>query len=127
MEKSILKSTKKILGIEENYTAFDLDITTHINSSLSTLTQVGIGPLGGFSIEDAEAVWEDLSLPQEQLSMVRTYIFLKVRMLFDPPTTSFHIQAMEEQIKEHLYRLSYYREENVLSPFPGSSQYGVCL
>lgn len=47
MEKSILKSTKKILGIEENYTAFDLDITTHINSSLSTLTQVGIGPLGG--------------------------------------------------------------------------------
>jgi hypothetical protein len=110
MENSILISTKKILGIDENYTVFDLDIITHINSSLSIVCQLGIGPTEGLAIEDEFADWNDLGIPQNQLSMVRTYVFLRVRMLFDPPTTSFLIEAMENQIKEHENRLSYYRE-----------------
>lgn len=110
MESRILTSTKKILGVGANYTAFDLDIITHINDVFSSLNQLGIGPLGGFAIEDDSAVWEDLELPLNQLNMVKTYVFLKVRMLFDPPTTSFLIDAMNNQIREHEWRLSIFRE-----------------
>lgn len=111
MEPSILTSTKKILGLSEDYTAFDLDVITHINTAFSVLNQLGIGPALGFAIEDKSAVWSDLALPQNQLSMVRTYIYLKVRMLFDPPNTSFLIEAMNNQIQEHEWRLSTFREE----------------
>lgn len=109
MEESILTGTKKILGIAEDYTAFDHDVITHINSTIGILNQLGIGP-AGFGIEDAEATWEDLDLDESMTGMVRTYVYLKVRLLFDPPTTSFLIQAMNEQIKEHEYRLSLARE-----------------
>jgi hypothetical protein len=113
MENSILLSTKKILGIAPDYTVFDLDIITHINSSLSIVNQLGIGPSGSMAIEDESAEWDDLDIPQNQLSLVRTYIFLRVRMLFDPPGTSFLIDAMTKQIQEHEYRLSYFREATV--------------
>lgn len=116
MENSILKSTKKVLGLDESYTAFDLDITTHINSTLSILNQIGVGPAVAFVVEDAEAKWEDLSLPPDQLSMVRSYVYLKVRMLFDPPTTSFLIDAVKSQIEEHEQRLSYLRESQLVLP-----------
>lgn len=110
MEQSILTSTKKILGVSETYTAFDLDIITHINSTFSTLNQLGIGPVDGFMIEDDSAEWADLELPENQLHMVKSYIFLRVRMLFDPPTTSFLIEAMVNQIEQHEWRLSLFRE-----------------
>lgn len=113
MENSILTSTKKILGLAAEYTAFDLDVITHINTALSVLNQLGVGPAAGFVIEDQTPVWDDLGLPQNQLNMVRTYIYLKVRMLFDPPTTSFLIDAMNKQIEEHEWRLSVFREELV--------------
>lgn len=116
MEESILNSTKKILDISEGYTAFDLDIITHINSTFSILNQLGIGPVDGFMIDGAEKQWAELGLPQKQLNMVRTYMFLKVRALFDPPTTSYLIEAMNKQIEEHEHRLSWFREE--LVPFP---------
>jgi hypothetical protein len=118
MESSILISTKKILGVAANYTAFDLDIITHINSAFSILNQLGVGPVMGFAIEDDAAVWADLALPQNQLSMVRTYIFIKARMLFDPPTTSFLIEAMNKQIEEHEWRLTIFREELLPLPQP---------
>lgn len=111
MEQSILTSTKKILGVAEDYTVFDLDIITHINSVFSTLNQLGVGSVDGIMIEDDEMTWEDLDeIPSEQLNMVKTYVYLKVRMLFDPPSTSFHIAAMENQIKEHEWRLNTFRE-----------------
>jgi len=113
MENSILLSTKKILGIAPDYTVFDLDIITHINSSLSIVSQLGVGPMGSMAIEDESTEWDDLDIPQNQLSLVRTYIFLRVRMLFDPPGTSFLIDAMTKQIQEHEYRLSYFREATV--------------
>ncbi len=113
MESSILTSTKKILGIAANYTAFDLDILTHINTALAILDQLGIGPVGGFYIEDDSSEWTELAIPQNQLSLVRTYIFLKVRMLFDPPTTSYLIEASKNQIDQLEWRLSIFREELV--------------
>lgn len=110
MEQSVLTSTKKILGISETYTAFDLDIITHINSSFSSLNQLGIGPIVGFMIEDSSALWSSLEVPMNQLNMIKTYIFLKTRLSFDPPTTSFMIKAMEDQILEQEWRLSLFRE-----------------
>jgi len=117
MENSILTSTKKILGLGETYTPFDLDVITHINSALSNLQQLGIGPAVGLAIEDNTVLWDALALPTNQLSMVKTYIFMKTRMLFDPPSTSFLIQAMKDEILEHEVRLSLLREGNLI-PVP---------
>lgn len=110
MEQSILTSTKKVLGIAADYTAFDLDIITHINAVFSTLTQLGVGPAAGFMIEDADAEWYDYIEDDIQLNTVKSYVFLKVRQLFDPPTTSYLIAAMEKQIQEFEWRLNVNRE-----------------
>ena len=110
MENSILISTKKVLGISEDYTVFDLDIITHINATFSLLNQLGLGQIDGFFIEDETAEWEDFEVPPNQLNLVRTYVILKVRMLFDPPATGFLITAMENQIKEYEWRLNVFRE-----------------
>ena len=110
MEASILKSTKKILGLDQEYTAFDLDVITHINAAFSILDQLGVGPLGGFSIEDDQTEWIEYPVPPNQLHLIKTYIYLKVRLLFDPPSTSFLINAYEEQLKEYEWRLNVMRE-----------------
>lgn len=111
MENSILISTKKILGIAADYTAFDLDIITHINTAFSTLTQLGVGPAEGFMIEDDVAVWTDFIVDDLQYNSVKSYVFLRVRQLFDPPTTSYLIAAFDQQIKELEWRLNVHREE----------------
>lgn len=111
MESSILTSTKKVLGIAEAYTAYDLDILTHINSTFATLAQLGVGPAEGFFIEDASTGWDEYPVPADQLNMVRSYVFLKVRMVFDPPTTSFVLDSHDRQIKEFEWRLNVAREE----------------
>ncbi len=112
METSILIGTKKILGLAEDYTAFDHDVTTHINAAFSTLTQLGVGPAAGFMIEDETAVWNDFVDDTDfQFNSVKTYVYLRVRMLFDPPATSFVIAALNEQIKELEWRLNVHREE----------------
>lgn len=115
METSILTSTKKILGIASDYTAFDLDIITHINSAFATITQLGVGASSGFEIEDAVSKWEDfISNNTKLVNMCKTYVYLKVRYLFDPPVTSFHLTAMKEQIAEMEWRLNQFREELVI-------------
>lgn len=111
METSILKSTKKILGLAEDYTVFDLDVITHINSAFSTLTQLGVGPVEGFMIEDETADWSDFILDDLQYNSIKTYVYLRVRQLFDPPTTSYLIAAFNDQIKELEWRLNVHREE----------------
>lgn len=113
MEQSILTGTKKILGLAEEYAAFDHDIMTHINSTFSILNQLGVGPDAGFGIEDDTATWSDLGVDERLTQMIRTYVFLKVRLLFDPPATQFLIEAMNKQIEEHEIRLTYFREEYV--------------
>jgi hypothetical protein len=111
MEQSILISTKKILGIAEEYTVFDLDIITHINSAFSTLTQLGVGPAQGFMINDETEKWDDFIEDDLQYNSVKSYVFLKTKQLFDPPTTSYLITATEKQIEELEWRLNVHREE----------------
>lgn len=110
MENSILKSTKKMLGIADDYTVFDHDIITHINTAFTTLTQLGVGPDEGFMIEDDRALWEDFIEDDLQYNSVKSYVFLRVRMLFDAPTTSYLISAANEQIRELEWRLNVHRE-----------------
>jgi hypothetical protein len=110
MEESILKSTKKILGLAEDYIPFDLDVITHINAAFSILNQIGVGPVEGFAIEDDSALWSDYAVPLNQLTLVKTYVYLKVRSLFDPPSTSYLITAVNDQIKEYEWRLNTFRE-----------------
>lgn len=118
MESSILKSTKKMLGLDFDYTAFDEDVIICINSAFASLNQLGVGPQSGFYIEDETRVWEDFMVNGPQLNLVKTFIFLKVRMMFDPPATSFAITAMESQIREHEWRLNTMREDDVVGPLP---------
>ena len=110
METSILNSVKKILGISEDYTAFDIDIITHINSVFSIITQMGIGPSEGFFIDDALSEWSDFTSSSTLYNMVRSYMYLRVRILFDPPNNSFFLTTMEKQIQEYEWRLSTSRE-----------------
>lgn len=111
MEDRILASTKKVLGVPEDYTAFDLDIMTHINAAFSVLTQLGVGPAEGFFIDGEDPVWSDFITDPITLNMVKTYVYLKTRILFDPPTTSFLIEALNKQIAEYETRISYQRED----------------
>lgn len=105
MEDSILKSTKKVLNVPPDYDAFDQDIITYINSAFVVVHQLGVGPHTTFSIEDESAEWDDLNVPENQLGLLKSYIALKVRMLFDPPNTSFVIEALNNMIQEHEHRL----------------------
>src|SRR3954454_21041435 len=111
MEQSILKSTKKILGIGPDDTSFDLDIITHINTEFSTLTDLGVGPEAGFVIEDESAEW-DSYLPDDlvKLSKVKTCVYLRTRLLFDPPTSSYLLEAVKGQLQEAEWRLNTNRE-----------------
>lgn len=106
MVDSILDSVKKNLGIDSEYDVFDADIITHINSTFLTLGQIGVGPTTGFMIEDSDPVWDDFLGKDSRLNAVKTYIYLKVRLIFDPPATSFHIAAIEKQIAELEWRLN---------------------
>lgn len=113
MNNSILNSTKKILGLDYSYTPFDADVITHINAVFSVLNQLGVGPVDGFYIEDSDENWDSYLIPTNQLNLVKTYMFLRVRMLFDPPGTSYLIDAMNNQIKEYEWRLSSLREDTI--------------
>lgn len=111
MEESILKSTKKVLGLADNYSVFDEDVLMYINSAFATLTQLGVGPTTGFHILDDTVTWADFYADDARMNSVKSYIYLKVRQLFDPPQTSYLINAMERQITELEWRLNAYREE----------------
>lgn len=110
METSILNSIKKILGLAPDYTVFDVDIILHINSVFTTLTQLGIGPGEGFMIEDDSATWGQFIADDVELNSVKTYVFLRIKMLFDPPQTSYLISAANDQIRELEWRLNVHRE-----------------
>lgn len=112
MEQSILLSTKKILGLPADYTVFDHDVITHINTAFSILTQLGVGPINGYMIEGAEEMWDEFLPPLDpQYNSVKTYVYLKVRQLFDPPQTSYLISAVDNQVRELEWRLNVHREE----------------
>lgn len=105
--ESILTSIKKMLGIEENYTHFDADLVMHINSVFFILTQMGVGPSSGFTIQDKSGTWNAfLQGDPTKLALVKSYIFLKVRLLFDPPQSSFAVESINRQISEFEWRLN---------------------
>lgn len=105
--ESILTSIKKLLGIVEEYEHFDVDIIMHINSAFSVLTQLGVGPEEGFRIEDASTEWSDFLYDDPRLEMVRTYVYLKVKQVFDSNSSSSAvIEAINRQIQELEWRIN---------------------
>ena len=105
--ESILTSIKRLLGIAEEYEHFDNDIIMHINSVFMILTQLGVGPSKGFVITDSSASWDDF-LPEggEKLQAVKTYMYMKVRLMFDPPTSSAVMESMNRMVSEFEWRLN---------------------
>lgn len=103
-KNSILTSIKKLLGITESCTDFDTDIIMHINTVLMTLNQLGVGT-EGFQIEDKNAVWSEFVDPNK-LAATKSYVHLRVKLLFDPPLNSAIIEAIKESIKELEWRLN---------------------
>lgn len=108
MEESILISIKKMLGIDESYKAFDLDVMIHINSVLMILTQLGVGPAEGFAIEDDSATWGDFIEEKDmnRFNSTKTFMYLKVKLLFDPPTSSATIESFNRLASEIEWRLN---------------------
>lgn len=105
-EDSILLSIKKLLGVGTEYEVFDTDIVIYINSALSTLTQMGVGPTEGFKIKDENDKWDDFVPEDPRFESIKTYVYLKVKLLFDPPYSSSILESIKETIKEHEWRLN---------------------
>lgn len=105
MSSSILNDVKHTLGLLPEQTAFDLDIMLHTNSVLATLTQLGVGPVEGYMIEGPNNEWDEF-ISDPRLNAVKSYIFLKVKLMFDPPGTGFVVTSMERQITELEYRIN---------------------
>ena len=109
--ESILTSVKKSLGIAEDYTQFDADIIMHINSVFMVLTQLGVGPENGFAIEDKSSIWPDF-IPDAtdstvvKIEAVKSYVYLRVKLLFDPPLSATVIESMNRQISEFEWRIN---------------------
>lgn len=116
MTDSILESIKKTLNLDPSDDSFDIDIKIHINSVFLTLEQLGVGPVGGFSIDGNTETWANyLGTTDKNLSAVKSYVYLRVRLLFDPPATSFAIQSFEKQINELEFRLNAHAERSTMA------------
>jgi hypothetical protein len=102
---SILNTIKQTLGLEADDTSFDIDVLLFTNSVFSHLTQIGVGPTDGFQIEDSSVTWDAFLANDKRINNVKAFVHLKVRLLFDPPATSFAIAAMEAQAKEIEFRI----------------------
>lgn len=103
---SILETVKKLLGLVKEYDSFDADIIVHINTVFSTLTQMGIGPVDGFSISGYSQEWSTfITSSALKTQQIKSYVFLKVKMLFDPPSNLNVLNAMNRNLAELEYRL----------------------
>lgn len=108
MADSILDDVKHVLGIEPEYTQFDIDILMHINSVFAVIHQIGAGPQTEvFAIEDKTQTWADFIGDKTQINFVKSYVCAKVKLMFDPPNSSFGLSALQETIKEYESRLNY--------------------
>lgn len=106
MNDSILTSIKKLLGIHEDDESFDADIMVHINTVFMILNQLGVGPKSGFRIQDASTTWDEYITDEDDLDSVKTYIYLKVKLIFDPSASSVVTQAIKENIAELEWRIN---------------------
>lgn len=103
---SVLTTVKQMLGITKDYTAFDIDIIVHINSAFMTLNQLGVGPEEGFTISGDKEAWNSFTRDPKLLEMSKLYVFYKTRLGFDPPTSSFVVEAIKNSIRELEWRLN---------------------
>lgn len=118
---SILSSTKDALGLMDEDVSFDHTIILFINSKLADIHQLGIGPEDGLIITDKTAKWSDLIGDEKRYESVKAYMYLSVRMLFDPPTIGYVITAMKEQLDKMEYRINRARED-IVNPIPPKDQ-----
>ena len=105
---SILKTIKKMLNVHEDDNSFDTDIITLINSTFVTLHQIGVGPIRGFAITGDSETWDEFIPDADDISInsVKTYIYLKVRLVFDPPSSSSVMEAINKNVNELEWRLN---------------------
>lgn len=111
--ESILTSIKKLLGIHDEDDAFDTDIILHINSVLMILTDIGVGPTEGFAIADKNDTWEEFLGAGINYEAAKTYVYLKLKPVFDPPQSSAALEAINNQAKEYEWRLNVRAESEV--------------
>ena len=110
---SILTTVKKLIGITEDYTHFDQDIIVHINSAFSTLNQLGVGPENGFRIFGSEETWDGFSSDPILIEWVKTYVYLKTRLIFDSSSmSSYVLESIKQTISELEFRMNVYSENN---------------
>lgn len=118
---SILYSTKKVLGLNWDYTAFDTDVIIHINTALSDLVDIGVGPAEGFAISDESATWDDFLGDNLHYEPAKTFVWLKTKTFFDPPEGRYAIAATDGQLAQMLWRLGVNRENaEWINPNPAS-------
>ena len=122
MEESILTSIKKLLGIAEEYTQFDTDLIIHINTVLSVLGQIGVGSENRQSIIDKNATWESVIGTESKLDMVKSYVYLKVKLLFDPPQSSAVMDAINRNIGELEWRISVETDPEIPNDTAGNEE-----
>lgn len=109
--ESILLSIKKMLGLDKDYDVFDPELIIHINTVFGTLHQLSVGPEDQFRISGDSEVWSDFTTDGEQTDEVKSYIYLRVRLLFDPPSSSFVLSSFKEQLQELEWRLNVKADE----------------
>lgn len=113
MEKSILVTIKKLLGLSNENTDFDQDVIAHINTVFMVLHQLGVGPNEGFTIKDTKSKWSDYVDDDANLEAIKTYIYLKVKIVFDPPSNGATMEALQNSIQEYEWRLNVQTESEV--------------
>jgi hypothetical protein len=112
--ESILNSIKKLHGISAADTSFDPDIIIHINSALMVLNQIGVGPSNGFFIGDSTTTWHDYVPDDIIVEAVKTFVYIKVRLVFDPPASPTVVEALRESAREYEWRINHWAEQNTL-------------
>lgn len=115
---SILDDTKKVLGLESEYTPFDTDLIMHINSVFSDLHQLGVGPEPGYAIASKDETWDGFLADDLRLNNVKSYVYLRVRMLFDPPSIGYVLTAKEKEIEKAEWRVTVAADEIKNPPKP---------
>ena len=105
MEESILKTIKQLIGCPDDFEQFDLDLIVHINLAFAILTQLGVGPKEGYRITGQDNVWSEFEDDAQKLSLIKDYVYIKTRLLFDPPTSGSLMDSLKEQLKEMEWRL----------------------
>jgi len=115
---AILTDTKKALGLADDYTAFDPELVMHINSVIATLNQLGVGPVEGYAIVNNTDTWDELIGDEKRLNNVQSYLYLRVKMLFDPPSVGYVLTALEKMIEEAEWRIMVAQDEITYPPPP---------